>query len=51
MVDIWNLLILDPMLNGLIALSEYTFKNFGLAIIVLTSVIRLILMPLTFKLR
>jgi YidC/Oxa1 family membrane protein insertase len=49
MVDIWNLLILDPMLNGLIALSEYTFKNFGLAIIVLTVVIRLILMPLTFK--
>ncbi len=49
MVDIWNLVILDPMLNGMIALSEYTFKNFGLAIIVLTVVIRLILMPLTFK--
>jgi len=49
MVDIWNLVILDPMLNGLIALSEYTYGNFGLAIIVLTVLIRLILLPLTFK--
>lgn len=49
MVDIWNLVILDPMLNGLIALSEYTYRNFGLAIIILTVAIRLILMPLTFQ--
>lgn len=49
MVDIWNLIVLDPMLNGLIALSEYCFHNFGLAIIVLTIVIRLILMPLTIR--
>lgn len=49
MADIWNLIILDPMLNGLIALSQYTFNNFGLAIIMLTVVIRLALMPLTYK--
>ena len=49
MDQIWNLVILDPMMNGLIALSQYTFESFGLAIIVLTIVIRLILLPLTFK--
>ena len=49
MVDIWNIAILNPMLNGLIALSELCFKNFGLAIIVLTVVVRLILTPLTYR--
>lgn len=49
MIDIWNIAILDPMLNGLIALSEVCFKNFGIAIIVLTLVIRIILLPITFK--
>ncbi len=49
MVDIWNVAILDPVLNGLIALSQVLWGNFGLAIIMLTIVVRLILMPLTFK--
>jgi YidC/Oxa1 family membrane protein insertase len=49
MIDIWNVAILDPVLNGLIALSQLLYNNFGLAIIVLTLVVRLILMPLTFK--
>ena len=49
MVDIWNLFILDPVLNGLIALSQVLWGNFGLAIITLTVIVRLILMPLTFK--
>ena len=49
MIDIWNIAILDPVLNGLIALSQVLWGNFGLAIIVLTIIVRLILLPLTFK--
>jgi len=49
MVDIWNVVILDPVLNGLIALSQMLWSNFGLAIIVLTVIVRIVLMPLTFK--
>ena len=49
MVEIWNIAILDPILNGLIALSQVCYNNFGLAIIVLTIAVRIVLMPLTFK--
>lgn len=49
MVDIWNIAILQPMLNGLIALSELLNKDFGLAIIVLTVVVRIVLLPLTYR--
>lgn len=49
MVEIWNLVILDPVMNGLIALSTLLWNNFGLAIIVLTIAIRIILLPFTFK--
>jgi len=47
MIELWNLIILDPVLNGLIALSSILFSNFGLAIIALTVIVRLILWPLT----
>lgn len=47
MIELWNLIILDPVLNGLIALSSILFNNFGLAIIALTIIVRLILWPLT----
>ena len=47
MIELWNLIILDPILNGLIALSSILFTNFGLAIIALTIIVRLILWPLT----
>jgi len=51
MANLWNLIILDPMLNGLIALSSLLPKavEFGLAIIILTVVVRLILTPLTLR--
>ena len=49
MVEIWNLAILNPILNGLIALSQLCYNNFGLAIILLTVAVRIVLMPLTFK--
>jgi YidC/Oxa1 family membrane protein insertase len=47
MVELWNLIILNPVLNGLIGLSTIFFGSFGLAIIALTVIVRLILWPLT----
>ncbi len=49
MVDLWNLIILNPMLNGLVALSSVLDGSCGLAIIALTIIVRLILVPLTLK--
>ena len=46
---IWDLIILNPMVNVLIVLSNYLFDNFGLTIIVLTVVISLAMYPLTDK--
>ena len=46
---IWNNLILNPMVNSLLLIYQYLFHNFGLAIIVLTALIRLITMPLTLR--
>jgi YidC/Oxa1 family membrane protein insertase len=45
----WDIIILQPMINILIALSHVLFNNFGLTIIALTLVIRFILLPLTLK--
>jgi len=47
MTELWYLIIGNPVLNGLIALSSILFSNFGLAIIALTIIVRLILWPLT----
>jgi YidC/Oxa1 family membrane protein insertase len=51
MANLWNLIILNPILNGLVALSSVlpTAVEFGLAIIILTIVVRLIILPLTLK--
>ncbi|MFC1910807.1 YidC/Oxa1 family membrane protein insertase [Chloroflexota bacterium] len=48
-MNIWDTIILQPMINILIALSNYLFHNFGLTIIILTIIIRAILLPLTMK--
>lgn len=44
---IWDLIILNPLVNVLIMLSDYLFGSFGLAIIVLTVVVNLAMYPLT----
>jgi YidC/Oxa1 family membrane protein insertase len=49
MVAIWNTIILQPVLNSLIALTSVLGGSFGLSIIVLTVVVRLILFPLTVR--
>ncbi|MDP2726550.1 MAG: YidC/Oxa1 family membrane protein insertase, partial [Dehalococcoidia bacterium] len=46
---LWNLVILQPMLNFLILLYRVTFSNFGVAILVFTLVIRILMLPLTLK--
>lgn len=49
MVELWNTVILEPVLNSLIALTTMVADNFGLAIIVLTVIVRLALYPLTVR--
>jgi YidC/Oxa1 family membrane protein insertase len=45
----WDIIIMQPMINILIALSHFLFNNFGLTIIALTLIIRFILLPLTLR--
>jgi len=46
---LWNDLLVNPMINALIILSNALFDNFGLAIIAFTIVIRLATFPLTIR--
>jgi YidC/Oxa1 family membrane protein insertase len=48
-LEFWNLIFLNPILNFLILLSGVLFSNFGLAIIALTIIVRLVILPLTLK--
>ena len=47
--DIWNLVIIQPMINGLVLLYSWTFSSFGLAIVAFTMLVRLAMVPLTVK--
>ena len=47
--EIWDLIILSPMINVLIMLSHYLFNSFGMTIIVLTVVIRTLMYPLMLR--
>ncbi len=49
MGDIWNLILLNPLLNGLIVIARGFFDNFGIAIIILTLIVRLATLPLTLR--
>ena len=46
---IWELIILNPMINILIVVSKYIFNSPGLAIIIFTIIIRAAMYPLTKK--
>lgn len=48
-VELWNLILLGPMLNFLILLSNAFFDNFGIAIIILVIIVRLLMLPLTLR--
>ncbi len=45
----WELIILQPVINVLIMLTRYLFDIFGLAIIALTIIVRLVTLPLTLR--
>lgn len=47
--SLWNVIILQPVVNSLIWLSTILLYNFGLTIIAFTIVIRLLMFPLTIK--
>jgi len=46
---IWNTILLRPMLNFLILMSTYFLGSFGIAIIILTILIRLLTLPFTMR--
>tara|TARA_Y100000590_G_scaffold145522_1_gene167367 strand:- start:13498 stop:14427 length:930 start_codon:yes stop_codon:yes gene_type:complete len=47
--EIWNTIIIEPMINSLVILYSIFFNNFGISIIVFTIIIRGIMIPLTVK--
>ncbi len=49
MGEIWDLIAMQPMINVLIVLSHYLLGSFGLAVIILTIIIRVLMYPLTVK--
>lgn len=49
MVEIWNTILLEPMLNLLVLLSKILLGNFGLAIMGVTVVVRVLMLPLTLR--
>ncbi len=48
-MNIWELIIQQPVTNVLIVMAHYLGDNFGLAIIALTIIINLAMLPLTLK--
>ena len=48
-IDIWNLAIIEPMINCLVLLYSVSFLNFGIAIIAFTLIVRIVLIPLTVR--
>ncbi len=47
--ELWNAIIVQPMVNSLVLLYSYLFLNFGLAIIAFTILVRAVMIPLTIK--
>jgi len=47
--NVWNTILLRPMLNFLVLTSVYLLGNFGIAILVLTILIRILVLPLTMR--
>lgn len=49
LVNTFDLILLEPMLNFMVLVSDALFNSFGLAIIVLVVVVRLLMTPLTLR--
>jgi len=48
-LNVWDLVILQPVINILIVMSNYLANNFGLAIIGLTIIVNVLMLGLTLK--
>ncbi len=48
-LGLFDLVLLQPILNLLFLLSKYLFGSMGLAIVALTIIIRLVTLPLTMR--
>ena len=48
-MEVFNLILLQPILNILLVLTNVLFGSFGLGVIALTIVVRVIMLPLTLK--
>ncbi len=48
-VDIWNAVIIEPMINGLVLLYSIFFNNFGVSILIFTVIMRGVMFPLTVR--
>jgi len=48
-IGLFDLVLLRPIMNFLVLLSGYLFGSFGLAIVVMTVIIRLLTLPLTMR--
>jgi YidC/Oxa1 family membrane protein insertase len=48
-LNVWDLIILQPVINVLILLSHYLASSFGLAIIALTIIVNVLMLGLTLK--
>jgi YidC/Oxa1 family membrane protein insertase len=46
---LWNTILLEPMLNFLVLMSKYFLGSFGIAVILLTIVVRLLTLPLIMR--
>jgi len=49
LIELWNKALLEPILNGLVWLSHIFGGEYGVAIIFMTLIINIILLPLTYK--
>jgi len=49
LINTFDLILLEPMLNFMILVSNALFDSFGLAIIVLVIIVRLLMTPITLK--
>jgi YidC/Oxa1 family membrane protein insertase len=47
--QIWNAVIFEPMLNGLLFLYSLLGRNFGLSVIVFTVLVRILTLPITMQ--
>ncbi len=49
MIELWNKVLLEPMMNGLVVLSGALGGSFGLAIVVLTLMVNIVTLPLMLR--